>query len=48
MLQDTKLIHRNLLHFGTLTIKDQKEKLKEQSNLVPHKKKIKICRNKIT
>ena len=24
-LQDTKLIHRNLLHFYTLTTKDQKE-----------------------
>ena len=26
-LQDTKLIHRNLLHFYTLTMNDQKEKL---------------------
>ena len=25
-LQDTKLIHRNLLHFCILTMKDQKEK----------------------
>ena len=25
--QDTKLIHRNLLHFYTLATKDQKEKL---------------------
>ena len=25
-LQDTKLIHRNLLHFYTLTTKGQKEK----------------------
>ena len=40
-LQDTKLIHRNLMHFDTLTIKDQKEKLKEQSNLLPYKKRIK-------
>ena len=26
-LQVIKLIHRNLLHFSTLTMKDQKEKL---------------------
>ena len=30
-LQDEKLIHRNLLYFYTLTMKDQKEKLKKQS-----------------
>ena len=32
-LQDTKLIHRNLLHFYTLTTKDQKEKLRRQPHL---------------
>ena len=30
-LRDTKLIHRNKLHFYTLTIKDQKRKLRKQS-----------------
>ena len=29
-LQDTKLIYRNLFHFYTLTMKDQKEKLRKQ------------------
>ena len=37
-LQDTKLIHRNLLHFYTLTTKDQKEKLRKQSHLSSHQK----------
>ena len=37
-LQDTKLIHRNLLHFYTLTTKDQKEKLRKQSHLPLHQK----------
>ena len=32
-LQDTKLIHRNLLHFYTLTMKDQKEKSRKHSHL---------------
>ena len=31
-LQVTKLIHRNLLHLYTLTMKDQKEKLKKKFN----------------
>lgn len=35
-LQDTKLIHRNLLHSYTLTMK---EKLRKQSYLPSHKKK---------
>ena len=30
-LQDTKFMHRNLLHSYTLTMKDQKEKLRKQS-----------------
>ena len=37
-LQVTKLIHRNLLHFYTLTTKDQKEKLKKQSHLPSYQK----------
>ena len=37
-LKDTKLIHRNLLHFYTLTTKDQKEKLRKQSHLPLHQK----------
>ena len=32
-LQDKKLIHRNLLHFYALTMKDQKGKLRKQSHL---------------
>ena len=35
-LQDTKLIHRKLLHLYTLTTKDQKEKLRKQSHLPLH------------
>ena len=37
-LQDTKLIHRNPLHFYALTIKCQKEKLRIQSYLASHEK----------
>ena len=33
-----KLIHRNLLHFYTLTMKDKKEKFKKQSYLPLHQK----------
>ena len=40
-LQDTKLIHRNLLHSYTLTMKDQKEKLRKPSHLSSRQKKIK-------
>ena len=32
-LQDTKLMNRNRLHYYTLTMKDQKEKLRNQSHL---------------
>ena len=32
-LQDTKLIYRNLLHFYTLAVNYQKEKLRKQSQL---------------
>ena len=32
-LQDTKLMHRNLLHFYTLMMKNQKEKLRKHSHL---------------
>ena len=34
----TKLIHRNLLHFYTLSTKVQKEKLRKQSHLPSHQK----------
>ena len=37
-LQDTKLIHRNQLHFYILTTKDHKEKLGEQSHLPSYPK----------
>ena len=37
-LQETKLIHRNLLHSYRATTKDQKEKLGKQSNLSLHQK----------
>ena len=40
-LQDTKLMHRNLLHSYTLTTKNQKEKLRKQSHLPAQKKRIK-------
>ena len=45
--QDTKLIHRKLLHFYTWKMKHQKEKLKKQSHLPLHQKN-KIPRNKHT
>ena len=44
-LQVTKLIHRNLLHLYTLTMKDQKEKFKKQFHLLSHHKH-KIPKNK--
>ena len=37
-VQDTKLKHRYMLHFYTLTTKDRKEKLKKQSHLSSHQK----------
>ena len=37
-LQDTKLTQRNQLHFYTLTVTDQKEKLGKQSHLPSHQK----------
>ena len=45
MLQDTKLIYRNLLNFYTLTIKYQKKKLRKNP-IYNHIKKSKIPRNK--
>ena len=36
--QENKIIHRDLLHFNTLTKEDQKEKLQEQSHLLSHQK----------
>ena len=38
-MQDTKLIHRNLLNFCTLTKEYQKEKLGKQFHLPLYKKK---------
>ena len=40
-LQDTKSIHRNHLHFYILTMKNQKEKLRNQSHSPWQQKKIK-------
>ena len=37
-LQDIKLIHRNPLHYYTLTMKKQKEKLRKQSHSLLHQK----------
>ena len=46
-LQDIKLTHRNPLHFYTLTMRKQKEKLK--NNSIHHcDEKKKILRNKST
>ena len=45
--QDTKLIHRNQWHFYTLTMKEQKKNLGEQSHLPSHAKN-KIPRSKPT
>ena len=39
-LQDTKLMHRNLLHSYTLTMKDQKEKFRKQSHLPLQQKEL--------
>ena len=46
-LQDIKVIHRNLLHAYTRTMRKQKEKLRKQFHS-PLKKKDKILRNKFT
>ena len=40
-LQDTKSIHRNHLHFYILTVKNQKEKLRNQYHSPLQKKRIK-------
>ena len=40
-LHDTKLTYRNFLHFYTLTMNYQKEKLRKQSYLQFHEKRIK-------
>ena len=45
--QDTKLIHRNPLHSYTLTMKNQKEKIRSNS-IHYFNKKNKIPRNKPT
>ena len=41
-LQDTKSIHRNHLYFYTITMKNQKEKLKNQSHLPLQPKELNI------
>ena len=41
-----KINTQNLLHFYTLTTKDQKEKLRKQSHLPSHIRKNKMPRNK--
>ena len=41
-LQDTKLIHRNIVHAYILAMRHQKEKLSKQSHLPPAKKKKRI------
>ena len=41
-LQDTKSIHRNYLHFYILTMKNQKEKLRNQSYLPLQQKELNI------
>ena len=41
-LQDTKSIHRNHLHFYILTMKNQKEKLRNQSHSPLQQKELKI------
>ena len=40
-LQDTKLMHRNLLHFYTLMMKNLKEKLRKHSHFTIATKRIK-------
>ena len=44
-LQDTRLIHRGLLHFYTLTKKKEEETLRK-TDLFTDAAKIMICRNK--
>ena len=41
-LQDTKLIHRNHLHFYVLTMKNQKKQLKNQSHSPLQQKELNI------
>ena len=41
-LQDTKSIHRNHLHFYILTMKNQNEKLRNQSHLPLQQKELNI------
>ena len=46
-LQDTKSIHRNHLHFYILTVKNQKEKLRNKSHSPLQQKEL-STRNKLT
>ena len=41
-LQDTESIHRNHLHFYILTVKNQKEKLRNQSHSPLQQKELNI------
>ena len=41
-LQDTKPIHRNHLHFDIITVKNQKEKLRNQSHSPLQQKELSI------
>lgn len=45
-LQDTKSIHKNLLHIYTLITNYQKDKLNKKSHLQLHQKKNKIPTSK--
>ena len=47
-LQDIKLIYRNLLYLYTLTMKEQKERLRKQSHLTLQQQQQQISRNKPT
>ena len=37
-LQDTKVMHRYILHFYTVTTTDQKEKIMKQPQVTSHQK----------
>ena len=46
-LQDTKSTHKNLLNFYTLTISQQKKKLRKQSHLQSQKNTIKLLKENL-
>ena len=47
-LQDTKPIHRNHLHFDIITVKNQKEKLRNQFHSPSQQQQQKVPRDKPT